>query len=276
MLWWGRFGKVLQFAAGCAVLIDLVNPEKLREQGVQARNRSREMQIVRTNRQRLKRLEHIQDGIAGLVILGGLQNVDRNGRTVTPEQNLPELLHYIAEMEPRLTSSVLQEFRQHALHGLDQWLIYKDGVPKSLTPEYVDRIKESSRKLLEAMLTPENLTLLKLGDRAKESYQLSIAAGRLGCCGGPILAAVSTPILVGLWNANFLSEKAVSAVSASIWSLWLYCVLVLVITLVSMRFNLTISGAVAVILDKARPAHVFRWIAFFLFLVGSFLDILAT
>ncbi|WP_327582459.1 hypothetical protein OHA25_41940 [Nonomuraea sp. NBC_00507] len=29
VIWWGRFGKILSFLAGAAVLIDLVGPEKL-------------------------------------------------------------------------------------------------------------------------------------------------------------------------------------------------------------------------------------------------------
>ncbi|MFB9622068.1 hypothetical protein [Nonomuraea helvata] len=33
MIWWGRFGKILSFVAGAAVVVDLVGPERLTRYG---------------------------------------------------------------------------------------------------------------------------------------------------------------------------------------------------------------------------------------------------
>ncbi|MEV0381717.1 hypothetical protein [Nonomuraea sp. NPDC050643] len=41
MLWWGRIGKGLQFVAGLVVLLDLADPDRLREAGKRARLRQR-------------------------------------------------------------------------------------------------------------------------------------------------------------------------------------------------------------------------------------------
>lgn len=41
MLWWARIGKLLQFAGGAAVVLDLVGPERLRRTGTRFLNGSR-------------------------------------------------------------------------------------------------------------------------------------------------------------------------------------------------------------------------------------------
>src|SRR5687767_9320326 len=47
MLWWGRFGKLLQFAAASVVLLDLIGPERLRAVGEWATGQVNDIQAWR-------------------------------------------------------------------------------------------------------------------------------------------------------------------------------------------------------------------------------------
>jgi hypothetical protein len=52
VLWWARTGKILQFAAGLTVLLDLIGPERLRRSGRRARERAATVyvQLIRMRR----------------------------------------------------------------------------------------------------------------------------------------------------------------------------------------------------------------------------------
>lgn len=71
ILWWGRAGKALQFVAGLAVVLDLVEPERLRAVGARARDRLEALRVVAKESQAANRLIALEEWLSNNIVVGG-------------------------------------------------------------------------------------------------------------------------------------------------------------------------------------------------------------
>ncbi|SMD16204.1 hypothetical protein [Lentzea albidocapillata] len=82
MVWWGRAGKLLQFMAGCVVILDLVGPDRLRAIGARATAEVSDFRAWRSRMHEAGQLLELQRAISEWLItrIGSINKVNGDTR----------------------------------------------------------------------------------------------------------------------------------------------------------------------------------------------------
>lgn len=196
---WGRIGKLLQFAAGLAVILDLIGPESLRNFG-----------------RRLSTMPW-----------------SKNFRSAAPV-----IIHVI------IIGTVM-------VYGILFILVslFSSSVHVSVSPK-----DNSLDKYIEDNLWPGSIAALFLITALILILFYMDQTGADKNDWGMILF-LAPPVALGLAIVTILLLPG---------ALFIY------------GFCIPVSRGLAVLLDRARPAHPARWVAFVLFIVGFHFDMLAS
>ncbi|MFI7232620.1 hypothetical protein ACIBO5_56370 [Nonomuraea angiospora] len=279
MVWWGRAGKLLQFLAGCAVLLDLVGPERLRAAGASATGRWRghRAMLARMYEQRpLVRLHHHVSG--RIMRVSGSDIKDERLLMVDgtwPMEPLPDQPWITVEMTDGLRDTITASLPSAHACGSEHVHWY-GRQPCDAQARYVrDRVRE----FVLAALPPRERELLAHSDRMARAdtkgaavcfvsgmaaFVVLLVTGRLATAHGLVPETVAAPGAVGIGFALFLASIFLALRKGPH------------VGLLPQLLAARIAGLVAAVLDRARPGHVLRWVAFVLFIAGFFLDLLAS
>lgn len=254
MLWWGRAGKLLQFVAGLAVVLDLVEPERLRAVGVHAGDRLKALRVEVAERRavtRLVRLEQwLSDNIVSVTEIPGPMGHTLNVGSALERSSVPG--------DAPFTVAEYQELRAAFL------------------TEHRDRLEDSAMALAERVrafmlthLPPEEAELLAArGDRTMNVLDLLIIALAVATCVSMALVGLKPMmILVVLLILATIMVLRPSRTRDRLFSSWLF----LLYTPIRLASEFMVRT-----LDRARPGHVLRWIALWLFIAGFSLDLLGS
>lgn len=255
MLWWGRVGKLLQFVAGLAVLLDLVGPERLRAVGARAGDRLETLRVEVKERRaanRLIRLEQwLSDNIVAVAEVPGGMGTSLAVGSASECKRVPA--------DAPFTVAEYQELRAEFL------------------AEHRGRLEDSAAALAQRMrafmlahLDPEDAQLLMVrGDRVLNAQALLIIGLTVGICVTVVLVTSVRPmmILLGVLTLLCITVIRPSRTRDRLFGSWLF------LLYTPMRL---ISEFMVRALDRAKPGHVLRWVAFWLFIAGFSLDLLSS
>jgi len=286
MLYWGRVGKILQFIAGLVVILDLLDVDKLRQHGLDARRR---------RFGNISRLQGMNTAKKALRFKRGLRHaiyrpVSQSSAPATaPAPLRAASLRWMLTDDPKFrfagdepdVRTEVEDFRNGVLAELESRIeITEFGRVISLddrnyvdrrVDEFVDeRIQSGPRMVISRMRDVQTL-LGRIQDRilgllavATVSVLvlgwLDILPAGIGLTIGvayAILLVLGTTLLFVLSIINFPSAVLVPYRVFSIFF--------------TMSAKLT-----AMTLDRARPLHFFRYIGLALFVIGFHLDLLAS
>lgn len=258
VLIWGRVGKVLQFAAGLAVTIDLLDPDKLRATGRQAGQRLQQRRAQRQRSLRPHRLSALRrrlyDSFVDVrpVVGGGVGDA-----VVSLNTRLP------TEFGP-VASFTLEDylgFRERVLTGLD---VRADG---QLSREQTDQIDKQVTAFFKEHLSPEDKTLHERSEKKWERWCALVGVALLGSIVYYLITDFSLEwiALHYVLVAGFFSlMPPVGAYVTALPGL-------------AREVPALVAGHLAThLLDRTRPLHAFRKIALVLFIIGFGLDLLAS
>jgi hypothetical protein len=255
MLWWGRVGKLLQFVAGLTVVFDLFGPERLRAVGAHAGDRLAALRAEVKERRaanRLIRLEQwLSDNIVTVAEVPGPVGMTLAVGSASERTSVPA--------DAPFTVAEYQELRAEFL------------------AEHRDRLEDSAAALAQrvrafmlAHLDPDEAQLLVVrGDRVIDAQVLLIIGLAVGIC---VSIALVRPVRLMMILVVVLTLVCITVLRPArsrdrLFGSWLF-LLYAPIRLVSEFLART--------LDQAKPGHVLRWIAVWLFIVGFSLDLLSS
>ncbi|MEV0381718.1 hypothetical protein [Nonomuraea sp. NPDC050643] len=258
VLIWGRIGKVLQFAAGLAVIIDLLDPDRLRATGREAGRRLREREAQRQLRLRPYRLSALRGKLydsfvdVRFVVGGGAGD-----GAVSLNTRLPSGFGQDAPF----TLEDYLDFRERVLAGLD---VRTDG---RLSNVQTEKIGEQVDAFFNEHLSAREKALYELGQRK---------LGRLAAVVGvALLGSIVSYVTVGFsleWI--FLHGVLVVGLLTLMSSAGAYLA---ALPGLAREVPALLAGYLAThLLDRTRPLHAFRKIAVVLFVIGFGLDLLAS
>jgi len=255
MLWWGRVGKLLQFVAGLAVVLDLVEPEWLRALGAHAGDRLAALRVeVRERRtaNRLVRLEQwLSDNIVSVAEVPGPMGRSLAVGSASECKSVPA--------DAPFTLAEYQELRA-------EFLAEHRGRLEDSAAALAQRV----RAFMLAHLEPKEAQLLAVrGDRMTNAQALLVIGLAVGICASIVLVRWVRPMVIVLGVLALLCIMVLqpSRTRDRLFSSWLF-LLYAPVRLVSEFMVRT--------LDRARPGHVLRWIAVWLFIAGSLLDLFSS
>lgn len=259
MLWWSRIGKILQVCAGLLVVIDLFSPDKLRARGVAAREN---LKAGRDNWRQLRaarKLVKLHTALFHIVLAPASRR----------HAFMPRIRHrnYFSPALSRFPRADLEAFaatvrEDLALSGrLTAGLVDFDGQ---------DNVSNLADAFLREHLSPEEIELLN----RKRS---EIVRGRLASAVAFILIALALNRIstqVQAWEQMLLWASGAMAVATALN----YSNSFGALSVAWLRSAplVPLLGTTAAILDRTRPGHVLRWLAFVLFAVGAHFDLLAS
>ncbi|MBE3014145.1 hypothetical protein IL992_33945 [Microbispora sp. NEAU-D428] len=263
MLFWGRAGKGLQFLAGCAVVLDLLDTAKLRaaiDRAEERYERAKDRGRVAARVQQLAEVrDALYDGFFYTVPSGAPGVKPITGIHEEPPDRAPQgidhakLVSFWAEVVGELPTA--HRCRRHHREPCPQ---QRDHV-RGRIDEFVRRSLPEHERVLMARAERAATwnDLLKIGSLVVGSAALLamivpdwrvVPASRLVSLG--VLAAVG--LLAGVTRPGLL-------LSAAKWGTY------------KVVLRLLAFG-----IDRTRPFHLLRWLAFALFVVGFLLDLLAS
>ncbi|WP_433182092.1 hypothetical protein [Actinoallomurus sp. CA-150999] len=255
MLWWGRVGKLLQFVAGLAVVLDLVEPERLRAKGVHARDRLAALRAEAKERQaanRLVRLEQwLSDNIVSVSEVPGPMGRSLAVGSASERESVPA--------DAPFTVTAYQELRAEFL-----------AEHKGRLEDSAAALRERVRAFMLAHLNPEEAQLLVARGDRMTNVQALLAIGLAGgMCVCIVLVRWARPVMIlfGVLALLCITVLQPSRIRDRLLSSWLF----LLYTPVRL-----VSEFMVRVLDRAKPGHVLRWIAFWLFIAGFSLDLLSS
>lgn len=266
--WWG---KLLIFVAGLAALIDLFEPQRLRERGIRARQRAATARRRRQMRRKVRRIAYERlDLFRSFVerdpkriysILYGPANMRlrKEPLALTPwpeELTRDQYLTFWHDVHGRLPAL---HNRCRASHG--------EGCPRQI--EYItkrideliaartdlathERVNAAGVSMFEGLRIIAPLVFLAL---------IGTYAGLTARTGGPalypVIFYVNFGFALGILLPFLVHKTFPGATAAAMW------------TLISLTLDRSAS-----LLDRNRPLHPFRVTALLLFIAGSLLELL--
>ncbi|MFB4273715.1 hypothetical protein ACBJ59_00355 [Nonomuraea sp. MTCD27] len=267
MLWWGRIGKGLQFAAGLVVLIDLADPDRLREAGKRARLRQRgidpriaERRSTDTNLRMAAWLhEHIvtRPLLVGPPI-GGVQHAQHGDPVLVDAES-------VVDVPDEAPFSLLDHRVLHARFSGEV-----DG--RAITSEDEKRLYAMVWELMTERLTAGEAARLHRTRRWRSMGRTALLAGFF-LFFGAVLVSAYAQVYLGDWFTLASGVIAVAIVAVlsqgegELYERWLHAV--------HLPARVVTEG-LARLLDRERPAHPLRWFGLFLFVYGFALDLLAS
>lgn len=145
-----------------------------------------------------------------------------------------------------------------------------------------DYVEDAADRYLEGMLSDRERYLMRREEDVFWAYATmhTLVIGIIGIIGAFFLGFLRNGVGTNQWPTTVLHIGVVLHVALILLLLWSPSRTNLAFLLRAKMFIITpivtVNAAVAAVLDKGRPAHVFRWIAFALFLLGSHFDLLST
>lgn len=273
MLWWGRIGKIMQFFAGCIVVLDLVGPDRLRAAGTRAAAR---LADAKRWGERMRE----QAGLTSLV-------------DTIEDQVITE---YYPPMSPRvqarggMRTASYWRVRSNSMEPPTGQIWFNQGMLDELRERVVEHARaHTCRKEHDAM---ENMCLAQ--HRAVQEMVREFALSGLPPRERELLAGASEMVQVRRRGLAVITAAAVAVFSAIIvttgFAVGLIGVaygLLAVVVLLSHRAlglglrlragtTLVVTRFTARLLDRTRPGHSLRWVSFLLFIAGFGFDLAAS
>ncbi|SDK26379.1 hypothetical protein SAMN04488074_1053 [Lentzea albidocapillata subsp. violacea] len=147
MVWWGRAGKLMQFMAGCVVILDLVGPDRLRAIGARATAKVSDFRAWRSRMHEAGQLLELQRAISEWLItrIGSISKVNGDTRRW---QLVRHGSRYLPD-QPWFTGPMIEDLRNTVLSDLPRAHACTDAhaeEPCAKQVGYVfDRVKEFVR-----------------------------------------------------------------------------------------------------------------------------------
>jgi hypothetical protein len=271
IFWWGRAGKVLEFLGGLAVLLDLVDPARLRAlatRAAQQRNEFRRAHMDSIADTTIRDLKH--KTMLGLTysIYYSTEYHDSQFYTflVNPEE-VPRGAGFTLEQYREMKERFDAERGQRCAHPAHSGICDKQNL-------FLGRLAD---ELVEQHLAQDMRAARDRRESQSPSALLPAAAG---------LSAVLIFSMLFVSAYAFFSHALRSSLFALLPSLFLTSFFLWALSQsgvvyrlgLRLRYGLvlTLGSLVADLLDGARPGHKMRWLAFFLFLFGFHFDLLSS
>ncbi|WP_285607226.1 hypothetical protein [Actinokineospora globicatena] len=278
MVWWGRVGKLLQFLAGCVVVLDLVGPERLRAVGARATAKVGDFQAWRSRMREIRELLELQRAISGWLItrVGSISKVNGDTRRWQPvgpgRWYLPE--------QPWFTAAMIDDLRATVLSRLPQEHTCAHVHPQELCTTQVEYVFTQVTAFVRDGLPPRERELI---DQREAVFRVE----KHGCT-----AIVVTFLALFAGWATFIVHGALTgtlsewfAIIGPLGAIALFLAAVfMVIGERELPLGLILRGTVvasvttatAKVLDHTAPGHQLRWLGFLLFVTGFGLDLLSS
>lgn len=262
VLVWGRLGKALEFLAGLVVVVDLLDPDKLRRRGALARQRldARRQRSVAGSRMFV--LDNMHGQVVGTLIRGehtGEGDTVFEVNHASPAPPGPYAPYTAAEYEQLRTATLAGLATAHECHRPHGDMV---------CPAQVAFVGQQVHDFLYGYWSDEDRQLIGEARKARDRGAF------VWLC---VLVAVVALCLV--LRAPLLVTGLVATVATALFSL----------SVISDGWRLSAPGLwvrahpaamagslLAGLLDKARPLHVLRKIAVVLFVIGFHFDLLAS
>ncbi|SCE87637.1 hypothetical protein [Micromonospora saelicesensis] len=277
--WWERIGKALQFLAGMTIVLDLIDPAKLRNAALGALDHLRSLRAARGENQFMAHIDEVRR-------LTFYRFVSRyNG---TPDG-------YLSYMGYHVPSPTWEAGVPEAPFTHDDYLLAHERFAEERRAHCGHRRKhrQACRKqknflstlvneLIDQALSPEQRSQLEKTERINPHQRVRAGFSLLATVA--FLAAFvwfSSQVRAssGIWSVGYLAGLL------AMFALWLNVTLNDVIASRLMRgarilakYGVIAASAplLADLLDASRPGHRLRWIGFVLFVTGFHFDLLAT
>lgn len=279
MVWWGRVGKLLQFMAGCAVILDLVGPDRLRAIGARATAKVDDFRAWQSRIHEINQLLRLQGAIAdGLVSrTGSLSRVTGDTR----RWQMGHHGNWYLPNQPWFTITMIRDLRETVLSGLPQAHACGNNHPDQLCWKQVNYVFNLVNEFVRDGLPP----------RERELIDQREAVFRLEKHGFAAIAVTFLVILAGWWTfvAHGLITKTLPEWFGIIGVLGTSAlVMAAMVVVMSHRAELplglslrttvvtSLTTTTAKVLDRTTPGHQLRWLGFLLFVTGFGLDLLGS
>ncbi|WP_431921248.1 hypothetical protein [Nonomuraea jabiensis] len=258
VLIWGRIGKVLQFAAGLAVIIDLLDPDKLRVTGRQAGQRLQERRTRRQLKLRSHRLSALRrklyDSFVDVQPMAGGGPWDA---AVSLNTRLPT---GFGQDAPFTLEDYLR-FRERVLAGLH---VRTAG---RLSHEQTQEIGKQVGAFFKEHLSPEDKTVYE--QREGKWWRVSAVIG------AALIGSILYYMTVG-FSLEWIFLHGVLVTSFFMLMSPAGAYMTALPGLAREVPALLVGYLVTHLLNRTRPLHAFRKIAVVLFIIGFGLDLLAS
>ncbi|MEU4335076.1 hypothetical protein AB0F59_10645 [Micromonospora lupini] len=269
MLCWSRAGKGIQLIAGLVVILDLIDVNRLRQSAVKLDQRGRDLDLLAPIERHRAEVYGVREQLAECVVDAKYVAVRGKAFDVSSLRTKPN--HTVSEeMSGLLGNDVVAELlrRVHAEAAKEGWKGEK------LTWRVRDRIDS----FLGEQLGPG-----ERGWSGKVAHQFRASSSAFGILG--VVVAIAVTVAVGM------------ALASTTLSGWISASITFIVFLLSVPIGLLpmedwrlggsllaawrsgcarILHAFAKLIGIARPGHVFRWMALWLFLAGMHFDLLAS
>ncbi|MGP3956178.1 hypothetical protein ACTWPT_09300 [Nonomuraea sp. 3N208] len=258
MLSWGRVGKGLQFIAGLVVLLDLVPADTLRKIGKRAGMRLRGIDPKISERRSVNEYLAAERWLCDNVITHETALGPRNEQWTGP----PTLAAEAKKVPPG------------APYTWEEYLAVRQlFVDVPIDHEQKPRLASMARELVERGLSREQVKRLRRARRWRAFVNDKIApvavvlflAWFVASVGGLMPTGDWYSLLVGLVGMGIAGVMAVQP--GALYESWLQIIYFPVRLITEWQANL---------LDRDPPAHPLRWLAFWIFIYGFVLDLLAS
>ncbi|MEU7611460.1 hypothetical protein [Micromonospora sp. NPDC049204] len=270
MLCWSRVGKGIQLVAGLVVILDLIDLKRLGRSAAQLDRRGRDLNRRAPIERHRAKVFGVREELARCVVdqkylaARGGKTLDTSSLRATPSLTVSEeTANLVGDVDVAdLLSRVHAEAAEEGWRGANlQW-----------------HVRDRIDSFLGEQLGP--------GER-----------GWSGEVAHQFQARSTTVGLIGLVAAIAVNAAVVTALLSTTLSGWISVPVMLVVLLVSVPLGVSpmddwrLSGSLlaawrsgcarilrlfAWVIGIARPGHVFRWAALFLFLAGMHFDLLAS
>ncbi|MGN9788985.1 hypothetical protein ACTMTF_46855 [Nonomuraea sp. ZG12] len=265
MAWWGRIGKLLQFIAALVVLIDLADSNRLRAIGARAGLRQRGIDPKIDRRTGVSAYLRAADWLTSHVVtrrvmLGAYALGHQHTTTGDPELVDPPVTH-VPDHLP------LSDLDYHVLHA---W--FKGEVAdKPIAPEHERQLEAMALKVVTDQLSDSERMQV---EKARQRRELAgRAVGPAVFFFGALVLGIRFALDPGDWYTLTLAAIAIAGTvglslgEGKLYERWLHALYLP---------QRVVAESLAQLLDRERPAHPLRWLAFFIFLYGFALDLLAS
>ncbi|MEO3747736.1 hypothetical protein [Plantactinospora sp. B5E13] len=270
MLIWSRIGKGLQLLAGLAVILDLINLDRLRRSAVKLDRRGRELSLLAPVERYRARVYGVREELAACIVemkyLGarGGATVDISSLRVKPSITVSE---ETANLVGKADVAELLS-RLHAEAAKEEW----SGA------ELSRYIRERIDSFLAGQFGPGGR-----GWSSEVAYRFRARSSIFGLLG--LQMAMLATVAVGMALASTALSRWISV--PIVVAVFFVSVTIGALPLEDWRLGGSLLAAwhsgcarilclFADVIGIARPGHKFRWMALWLFLAGMHFDLLAS
>ncbi|MEU0549966.1 hypothetical protein [Micromonospora sp. NPDC005979] len=273
VLIWGRAGKLMQFVAGLVVVVDLLDPEKLRGKGRVA-SRS-----IRAHRALLRRQVEVRS-LLDLEVRAFKGLTELRFHT-TDSTDGASFGTYLRREPPTagpghpFTNATYQQLWRDVGLALPESQYY---LVDTTNPNVRAVMEREIRNCMQRVLPYEVFAALLATTRRVR--RLKVAVWFAGLLLGFVIPATTMTDVPSLGDLLLVFAVAclviLTGMFADAVAAWFTTGLVLVPHVVRSLPALAAGTVLAGVLDKSRPLHVLRWLALLLFVVGFHFDLLAS